>query len=457
MKKVLKYIVIVGMLWGTVAMHAQRSYRFRVQFTDKFPTVYSLERPQEFLSKRALERRSRQGIQLDSTDLPVCRAYIQELERQGGKCILTSKWNNTAMIQTADEATAQRFLENRFVRSVRKVWVKPDTVFPRTKDRKKEVTNKTYRKTHYYGVASDQIRMHCGDSLHMAGFKGQGMQVAVIDAGFYNVDLIKLFKKTNILGTRDFVNPNSDIYAEHDHGLKVLSCMAAQKPDVMVGTAPEAGYWLLRSEDNDTEQLSEEDCWAAAVEFADSVGADVVNTSLGYYEFDDKNDNYLYRELDGKTAMISISADMAGRKGMLVVCSAGNSGVGTWKKVSPPADAEHVLTVGAINNQGLNAAFSSMGNTADGRVKPDVMAIGFMSAVASGAGGTAFGNGTSFSSPIFCGLATCLWQACPWLTSDELIQLIIRSSDRYEYPDNIFGYGIPNVWKAYKKGLEMKK
>ena len=324
-------------------------------------------------------------------------------------------------------------------------------------DRKKLVSNKWTYQDDYYGVAADQIRLHEGEKLHKKGYRGQGMQVAVIDAGYLNVDLIKLFKKVDILGTRDFVNPQSDIYAEHYHGLKVLSCMAANRPKVMVGTAPEASYWLLRSEDNDTEQLSEEDYWSAAIEFADSVGVDVVNSSLGYYEFDNQADNYRYRDLDGKKAMISKSANMAVDKGMLVVCSAGNSGTGSWKKITPPADAEHVLAVGAVNTVGLNADFSSVGNTADGRIKPDVMAVGFLAAVAGDNGGTAIGHGTSFAAPVLCGLATCLWQACPWLTVKELIEILRKSGDRSDYPDNIFGYGIPNIWKAYEMGLEKKK
>lgn len=378
-------------------------------------------------------------------------------EKQGGKCVLTSKWNNTALMETPDEATAQRFLENAFVRSIRKVWVQPDTVFTEVRDRKKMVENKWTRQEDYYGVGADQIRLHHGDMLHEKGFRGKGMHIAVIDAGYFNVDLIKLFKKIDILGTRDFVNPHSDIYAEHYHGLKVLSCMAANRPKVMVGTAPEASYWLLRSEDNDTEQLSEEDYWSAAIEFADSVGVDVVNSSLGYYEYDNRADSYRYRDLDGKTAMISISANLAAEKGILVVCSAGNSGNGSWKKITPPADAENVLAVGAVNTNGLNAEFSSVGNTADGRIKPDIMATGFLSAVAGDNGSTAIGHGTSFAAPIFCGLAACVWQACPWLTVKELVDIILRSGDRADCPDNIFGYGIPDMWKAYRLGLEKKK
>lgn len=261
----------------------------------------------------------------------------------------------------------------------------------------------------------------------------------------------------HLLGIRDFVNPQSDIYAENYHGMKVLSCLAANQPDVLVGTAPEASYWLLRSEDDDTEQPVEEDYWAAALEFADSVGVDVVNTSLGYYEFDDKACNYRYRDLDGHYSLMSNSASMAVDKGLVVVCSAGNSGRGTWKKLTPPGDAEHVITVGAIDKNLVNADFSSIGNTADGRVKPDVMAVGVSSAVSGNDGTVAHANGTSFASPTFCGLVACFWQACPWLTAKQVVKAMQDAGDRKEYPDNIFGYGIPDVWKAYQSELKKKR
>lgn len=457
MKKFLKFIIAICLLSVHVTILAQRSYKYRVYFTDKLQTEFSLEHPEKYLSVRAIQRRLKQGIKIDSTDLPVCHQYIEALEHLGGTCVLTSKWNNTALMSVSDDSIANRFLQNSFVRSIRKVWTKPDTIFPTVLDRKKIVTNKWIRTDDYYGVAGDQIYIHHGEKLHKKGFKGEGMHIAVIDAGFLNVDLIKLFKRIDILGTRDFVNPHSDIYSEHYHGLKVLSCMAANRPYVMVGTAPKASYWLLRSENNDTEQLSEEDYWSAAIEFADSVGVDVVNSSLGYYNYDNKKDSYRYCDLDGKTAMISCSANKAAEKGILVVCSAGNAGTGSWKKITPPADAEKVIAVGAVNTQGLNADFSSVGNTADGRVKPDIMAVGFLSAVAGDNGSTAIGHGTSFSAPIFCGLAACLWQACPWLTVTELIDIIRRSGDRADCPDNIFGYGVPDLWKAYQMGLEKKK
>ena len=233
--------------------------------------------------------------------------------------------------------------------------------------------------------------------------------------------------------------------------------MAANAKDAFVGTAPEASFWLLRSEDADTEQPVEEDYWAAAIEFADSVGVDVVNTSLGYHAFDEGYGGYRYRDLDGHTSMMSHSASMAADKGVIVVCSAGNSGRKAWKKMTPPGDSENVLTVGAINYDLENADFSSIGHTSDGRIKPDVMAIGVSSVVSSGSGKVSQGNGTSFASPIMCGVVACFWQACPWLTAKEVIKAVQQAGDRVDYPDNIYGYGVPNLWKAYQKELEKKK
>ena len=255
-------------------------YKYRVSLKDKVATTYSIDKPEEFLSERAIERRNRQQLPIDETDLPVSRKYVDELKATGARLVTTSKWNDTVVLEVSDTLLMDEISKKSFVTGVKKVWVSPDSIPPRNMKRKKEVKNKVEKTDCHYGNALRQIEIHGGDSLHTAGFAGKGMHVAVIDAGFYNADEIKFFRKMDLLGTRDFVNPNSDIYAENAHGLMVLSCMAAKLPKVFVGTAPEASYWLLRSEDNDSEQPIEEDYWAAAIEFADSVGVDVVNTSL---------------------------------------------------------------------------------------------------------------------------------------------------------------------------------
>ena len=436
---------------------AEKVYKYRVSLKDKVGTTYSIDKPEEFLSERAIERRNRQQLPVDETDLPVSQVYIDELKATGAKLVTSSKWNNTVVLEVSDTLLMDEISKKSFVTGVKKVWVSPDSIPPRNMKRKKEVKNKVEKTDCHYGNALRQIEIHGGDSLHTAGFAGKGMHVAVIDAGFYNADEIKFFRKMDLLGTRDFVNPNSDIYAENAHGLMVLSCMAANLPKVFVGTAPEASYWLLRSEDNDSEQPIEEDYWAAAIEFADSVGVDVVNTSLGYYEFDEGFPAYRYRDLDGHYSLMSHSASLAADKGVVVVCSAGNSGDDPWKKVTPPGDSENVLTVGAINKNLVNARFSSIGNSADGRIKPDVMAVGVSSVVTGTDGSVSKGNGTSFASPIMCGIVTCFWQACPWLTAKEVIEAVRQVGDRVDYPDNIYGYGVPNLWKAYQKELEKRK
>ena len=399
--------IIIGCLLGacTLQVSAEKTYKYRINLRDKAETAYSVGSPQAYLSERALERRERQGLKVDETDLPVCRTYIDAIIGKGASVVTKSKWNNTVVVEVVDTTLIEQIARLPFVTKTKK----------------------------------------------------EGMQIAVIDAGFYNADEMKFFKKMHLLGIRDFVNPQSDIYAENYHGMKVLSCLAANQPDVLVGTAPEASYWLLRSEDDDTEQPVEEDYWAAALEFADSVGVDVVNTSLGYYEFDDKTCNYRYRDLDGHYSLMSHSASMAADKGLVVVCSAGNSGRGTWKKLTPPGDAENVITVGAMDKNLVNADFSSVGNTADGRVKPDVMAVGVSSAVAGNDGTVSRANGTSFASPTFCGLVACFWQACPWLTAKEVIEAVRRSADRADAPDNIYGYGVSNIWKAYQTELKKRK
>ncbi len=436
---------------------AENNYKYRVNLKDKVGSAYSVDKPQEFLSERALERRNRQQLPVDETDLPVSQVYVKELLGTGARLVTTSKWNNTVVLEVSDTTLMDKVKEMPFVTHVKKVWTQPDSIPARNKKRKKEVTNEVKETGYYYGKAFRQINIHGGDSLHAAGFAGQGMHVAVIDAGFYNADKIKFFKKMDLLGTRDFVNPKSDIYEENSHGMKVLSCMAANIKDVFVGTAPEASYWLLRSEDQDTEQPVEEDYWAAAIEFADSVGVDVVNTSLGYHEFDEGYPAYRYRDLDGHYSLMSHSASMAADKGMVVVCSAGNSGRGAWKKITPPGDSENVITVGALTKDLVNAEFSSVGDTSDGRVKPDVAAIGVNSVVSGNDGTVSRANGTSFASPTMCGVVTCFWQACPWLTAKEVVKAVQQAGDRVDYPDNIYGYGVPNLWKAYQKELEKKK
>jgi hypothetical protein len=437
-------LLVVGTAWAK-----PDTLKYRISLTDKAATTYSLSRPEEFLSLKALQRRARQHIAVDSTDLPVCRAYINEIVKCGVRVVLVGKWDNFVTVACNDSTRITQITRLPFVRSVEKVWQAFGKPAPAVQPRDTLSTRPIEPDESVYGYALAQIKLSNGDKLHEASFRGEGMTIAVTDGGFHNVDRITVFRNTRIVGMKDFVDPHTDICAEGGHGMKVLSCMGMNEPHVMIGTAPEASYWLFRTEDDHSESLVEQDYWAAAVEFADSVGVDIINTSLGYYAFDDKSKNYDYCQLDGHYSLISRQASRLAGKGMVLVCSAGNAGRGSWKKITPPGDADNVLTVGAIDRAGVLAPFSSVGNTADGRVKPDVVAVGVASDIISTSGRRTQANGTSFASPILCGMVACLWQACPTLTAKELIELVRRSGNRADCPDNIYGYGIPDFWKAY--------
>lgn len=449
----MKYIWLFAFaLSSTLGISAQvtsgDSLKYRISLKDKAATTYSLKRPREFLSEKSIQRRQKQNLPIDSTDLPVCRAYIEAIEAKGVHVVVTGKWDNFVTVSCNDSSLIGQIARLPFVLSTEKVWKFQNIVATPKKEKKVNPTPDT---------AFRQMEVNRANLLHDAGFKGQGMTIAVIDDGFNSVDKIADMKNIRILGTKDFVNPAGDIYKEGGHGTMVFSCMAMNQPTVMTGTAPEASYWLLRSEDGDSEHLVEQDYWSAAIEFADSVGVDLVNTSLGYYTFDDPTKDYRYRDLNGHYALMSRQASKAADKGMIVVCSAGNSGADSWKKITPPGDAENVLTVGAIDRDGVLAKFSSVGNTADGRVKPDVVAVGFEATVMGIGGKPHKVNGTSFSSPIMCGMVACLWQARPELTAKEIIELVRLSGDRTDFPDNIYGYGIPDMWKAYSTVKDDKK
>lgn len=438
----LGFLLLLSLLLGALPHElTARHYMMRLTLKDKQGTLYSLQNPEAFLSQRAIERRARQHLALDSTDLPVSQLYLDRLAVHGAKIVSKSKWNNSVLVYGDSLSFLESLGELPFVRKTELVYI-ADSL------RTFECPRRTKEFDELKGdddATRQQLEQIHLDALHKAGFRGKGMVVAVLDGGFQYADHIPALKRINKVGERDFVFPPShNIYREHSHGMKVLSVMAVHEKGLFEGAAPEADYWLLRCEQTESENRSEEDFWAAAAEFADSVGVDVINSSLGYSEYDEEEQNYEYRHLDGHTMMISRMASMLAQKGIVLVCSAGNSGNEQWKKITIPADADDVLTVGAVTSDGENTAFSSVGPTADGRVKPDVMAMGGYCSVINAEGEIAQQNGTSFASPLVAGAVACLWQALPDKTACELIELIRRSGDRYQWPDNIYGYGIPD-------------
>ena len=443
-------------------------YIYRFTLTDKQGTPYTIDHPSRWLSHRSIERRRKQGLSIDSTDLPVSPKHLKAIERTATTAarkdrkspaewtiVGTSRWNNTVLVRSNDTTLLSQLSLLDCIKKSEKVWVSPDSIergLPKVKVHEKwnpwdSIKGETY------GNGKEQIEMLGGHRLHNIGFRGKGITIAVLDGGFQNCDQIPAMQHANILGTKDFVYPNSaNFYRETDHGTKVLSTMATNEPQVLVGTAPEARYWLLRCEDQQSEQPVEEDYWAMAAEYADSIGADIISSSLGYNEFDGHLGNYHQRDLNGHRALISRTASMLARKGIILVNSAGNLGMGPWKKIAFPADADDILTVGALNTDMKNAPFSGVGPTQDGRVKPDVMALGSPANLISGRGTIVRDMGTSFSTPIVCGLVACLWQALPGKSALDIINLVRQTSSSHQEPDNIYGYGVPNFWRAYMIG-----
>lgn len=424
------------------------SKSYRVYLHDKEGNGYSLSRPEKFLSPKALARRAKFGIAVDEYDLPVSKKYLKQLTKAGFPIHCVSKWNNTAVVTSSLEDAAERLLAMPFVDSVVHVYTAPDSI--KVILHRDDVTDSFSNASGYYGEASTQVEMIAADRLHDRGFTGQGVTIAVIDGGFHNADRIKGLSGVNILGTRNFVNPGRDVYLEGSHGMMVLSCIGSNNPRVHVGTAPGASFYLLLSEDGASEFPIEEDNWCAAVEYADSLGCDIVTSSLGYTEFDDKSMSHPYWQLDGKTFVNSRSASLCASRGIVCLNSAGNSGDERWKLIGAPADGQNMLAVGAVDPRRRNTRFSSLGNSADGRIKPDVMAMGQRCAVFDTDGEITYVNGTSFSCPILCGGVACLMQAFPNAKPEEIVRAVCLSGDRAEHPDNVFGHGIPNLWRAYQ-------
>ena len=434
-----------------------------VYFKDKPGAQTYLDNPLTMLSQRALDRRSNQGIALDSKDVPIHQPYIDQVAASTGITVKAkSKWFNCLHVRGTQvditALTSLYFVEkvefaNRSI-SVNKISA--------PKQGKTKPVNKTVQATtnFNYGNSANQIQMLNGHLLHQSNYTGSGKIIAVMDGGFPGVDTAAPFARlrTNnqILGGYDFVNRSTNFYTGASHGTSVLSLMGGYMDNVLVGTAPDASYYLFITEDGPNESPLELSNWVEAAEEADYLGVDIINTSLGYTTFDNPNYNFTYNDMNGVTAFISKGVDMAFSRGMICVVSAGNEGNDAWHYVSAPADAVNALTIGAVKADETYAVFSSQGPTSDGRVKPDVTAQGQNPYVSDATGNiTNTGSGTSYSGPIVAGMVACLWQALPTKTNQQIKQLITQSADRYASPTVQYGYGIPDFNLAVANGLSV--
>lgn len=434
-----------------------------VQFVDKRNNTFSLNDPSKFLSQRAINRRNRYQIPIDSTDLPVTKQFIDSLSGTGEvKILSTSRWLNQVLIETTDLAALDKIRSFSFVKSAKpigfrsvnnnnridKLDIHPVAVAGSNAHRASGTNTDSYN----YGDNYNQVHIHEGEFLHNKGFHGETIQVAVLDAGFRQYKSITAFDSIRmngqVLGERDFVAFDSSVNEDDPHGMYCLSILSANWPGRMIGTAPKARYWLIRTENAASEYPIEEHNWVVGAEFADSAGCDIISSSLGYYDFDDSTFNHHYTDFYKNSTMISQGAAWAVRKGMIVSNSAGNEGGNNWKYIIFPADVDSVCTVGAVNAQGVIAGFSSIGYK--GKVKPDVVSVGENTVIAGLDNQPEAGSGTSFSNPNIAGLIGCLWQAFPSFNNMKILDAVYRSADKYQTPDNRYGFGIPNFRIAYR-------
>ncbi|WP_298221769.1 S8 family serine peptidase [Flavobacterium sp.] len=451
-----KYIILLLILISVQVFSQQDAW---VYLNAKPNAQDFFNNPLSELSQRSLDRRTTQNIALDIHDAPIYQPYIDQIAAANGIAVMAkSKWFNVLHVQGSVEAinalSTLPFVDHLDFadRSL--------NVGGRTATVKKNKKGKTFFKNmslFNYGNSSNQIQMLNGQLLHQQDYTGSGKIIAVMDGGFPGVDTAEPFARlrdnNQILGGYDYVNRNADFYSGISHGTMVLSTMGGYKDGQLVGTAPDASYYLFITEDGNNEWPLELSLWVEAAEEADRLGVDIITTSLGYTEFDNPNYNFTYEDMNGHTAFISKGVDMAFSRGIISVNSAGNSGNSDWHYISAPADAVHALTIGAVNAAGNYASFSSQGPSFDGRVKPDVVAQGQQSVLSNTNGNITTASGTSFSGPIIAGMVACLWQALPNYTNETIVRLIKESASQYANPDAELGYGIPDFNLALNNGL----
>lgn len=423
------------------AASAQVSQYF-VFFKDKTGTPFSLTSPSQFLSERSIARRQKQGITITEEDLPVNPSYATQVSAAGATVFYASRWWNGVLIEANASAlttiNALPFVSHYTL-------VAPGKKMTGGRIRNNKHKKSTSADEPVNQTQLDQIGL---DDMHAMGYTGEGIRIAIFDSGFTGVNLTEpfslLFTEGRVKQTYNFVNNNTEVYQNHSHGTEVLSVMAANTIGVYTGGVHKAEYLLYITEDVTSEYRVEEFNWIIAAERSDSAGADVINSSLGYYDFDDPTMNYTKADLDGKTAVITQAARKAIEKGIVVVTSAGNEGGNSWKLVTPPADADGILAAGSVNSQGEISGFSSVGPTADSRIKPDVVAMGAGTSVIRANGSLGNASGTSLASPLIASLAAGILQAFPILTAEEVYEAIVYSASQASKPDNQMGYGLPH-------------
>ncbi|OYU67598.1 MAG: peptidase S8 [Cytophagaceae bacterium BCCC1] len=428
--------------------------RYFVYLKDKSNSTFSISAPEKFLSKRSIDRRKNQNIAINSLDIPVNLNYINQIKTAGAKIIGTSKWLNAVLIETNSEILG-KISKIDFVKNIDGNQdirgAKVATISKMTGTIDKFGSYEEFN----YGNSLNQIQQLGVDEMHKKGFTGKGVLVAVFDAGFdkaQTMDAFKhLFSAKKIVKTYDFVSNDTTVFESHWHGTAAMSCIGAKLNAQLVGTAPDADFALYKTEDVGSETRIEEVYWLFAAENADSLGVDVINSSLGYYSFDNPSTDYKFEDLNGDKTISARAADYAVARGIIVVNSAGNEGNNSWNHIVTPADADSVISVGAVDAIGNTVGFSSPGPNAKNTLKPEVSARGSQTTVAISNPNASSSSGTSFSSPLIAGMVASLKQQFPQYSAMKIRELLIKSASKYETPDNKIGYGIP----SYKRFVEL--
>jgi len=437
--------------FGGFNTFAQNStYRYLVLFKDKNNSPFSINKPEAFLSSKSIERRKKMNIAIQAQDLPVNPSYLDQLKSSGATLIFPLKWINGALIQLKPSELA-KMLKMDNVKGL--YWN-----FPADSSANNQIKSTANSGTKLsnadpdYGSSLTQLSQLGIDVMHSKGFRGENTLITLLDNGFLNADQVPylqaIFTEKRVLGTLTTSPSLKSVYEGGSHGTNVLSTIAGQSPGKLFGTAYLANFAMVQTEEDNSELIVEEANWLRGAEWADSLGTDVLSSSLGYSEFDNLKQNHTYADMNGRTTLVSKAAVWASQKGIICTISAGNEGTNAWKYISAPADADSILSVGAVDRSGLKASFSSLGPSFDKRIKPDVSSMGLGTVVGSTTGTIATSNGTSFSAPLMAGFAAGMVQANPRNSSWQIMDAIRKSGNQASKPDNLLGYGIPNFLKA---------
>lgn len=444
-------------LLGLCAKAQQDKYRYLILFKDKANSPFSISKPDQFLSSRSIERRKKMNIVINEQDLPINPAYLEQLKANGATVLFPLKWINGALIQLkpkdlsktlklsnvkglywnfpADSSSSFKISNNPEVRTDAQMNTKTDA-----------------QSAIDYGNSSTQILQLGIDQMHLKGYQGQNVIISILDNGFLNANTASffqnLYQSQRVLGTLVTKPTIKSVYEIGSHGTSVMSTITGETPGKLYGTAYQAKFAIAQTEEDDIELIVEEANWLRGAEWADSLGTDIISSSLGYSQFDNSLQNHAYADMNGKNTLVSKAASWASQKGIICTISAGNEGSNTWKYISAPADADSILSVGAVDRTGIRASFSSFGPSFDKRIKPDVSAMGLGTVVGLPTGLFGSLNGTSFSAPLIAGLVAGLIQANPNKSAWKIIDAIKKSAHLADKPDNSLGYGIPNFDKA---------